>query len=533
MRKTLIKLTAITVAISTIVGCANVQQFANDLSMRMASSQGMTVSALPDNPCEENRRQQLSYGRAFLGGAVGAVGGALAGALLGEVFKGADKNKLMAAGAVAGAAVGAKVGYDAGFDTYRRQCEVYKIAQSLNTQAAFVTLQLDNKPAGEITVTPSEEHFQEGTAVLTSKGLAYYKAVAQQYTNTAQLRSYLSAARSAQDTASSGQAKTGTPANAPVNLSAEDSNKLTEVWSQMRIVLTGHTDDSWDAAEAVTLSEERANVVATLFKDAGVPATSLMYQGAGSALPIADNANSNVRQLNNRIEVVVLAKETNIEDYGSLRTSSPELLNPIPGTKSRPTRPTLTTAGGATTKLNKQPVKPAGSNVAKNPITKTTQATPVAVNKQQPTNPANVYKAPTTSATAAKAAKPDELNYIDFSGQTYSASTPQVVTKLGKLKSAPITVTGVLTSLLPIVGIGEARASQGGIPASCTDDSSYRYNVKSGEIKRLGSAVSVSKNKANIDHNDLYWHNRDIQLVGDVGSHLVVVRCRIPDDCRV
>jgi OOP family OmpA-OmpF porin len=68
------------------------------------------------------------------------------------------------------------------------------------------------------------------------------------------------------------------------------------------ILITGHTDSSGDERWNVRLSLARAEAVADYLEQRGIAAERLIATGAGSSLPIADNATRYGRSLNRRIE---------------------------------------------------------------------------------------------------------------------------------------------------------------------------------------------------------------------------------------
>lgn len=67
------------------------------------------------------------------------------------------------------------------------------------------------------------------------------------------------------------------------------------------ISVEGHTDDSGDAAQNRTLSEQRAAAVARLLLGSGVEAERLVVVGYGSARPVADNTTEVGRESNRRV----------------------------------------------------------------------------------------------------------------------------------------------------------------------------------------------------------------------------------------
>ena len=74
------------------------------------------------------------------------------------------------------------------------------------------------------------------------------------------------------------------------------------------IVITGHTDNHGDEAANQKLSLERAESVRAYLTGQGVPQARLQAAGAGSSVPVADNASAEGRQRNRRITFAVAAK---------------------------------------------------------------------------------------------------------------------------------------------------------------------------------------------------------------------------------
>jgi len=72
-----------------------------------------------------------------------------------------------------------------------------------------------------------------------------------------------------------------------------------------RLEITGHTDASGREAANQTLSEQRAEAVATALAKAGVDAARLSAKGFGAARPIAANDTDANKARNRRIEVIV------------------------------------------------------------------------------------------------------------------------------------------------------------------------------------------------------------------------------------
>lgn len=74
--------------------------------------------------------------------------------------------------------------------------------------------------------------------------------------------------------------------------------------STIRVV--GHTDNTGSAAHNQALSERRANSVAAVLRDGGVPAWRIQTIGRGLTQPIASNATPEGRQQNRRVEIFIV-----------------------------------------------------------------------------------------------------------------------------------------------------------------------------------------------------------------------------------
>jgi OmpA-OmpF porin, OOP family len=70
-----------------------------------------------------------------------------------------------------------------------------------------------------------------------------------------------------------------------------------------RWLIAGHTDNQGDAVHNQKLSENRAASVIAWLKAHGIESSQLEAQGFGATRPLADNANTNGRALNRRVEV--------------------------------------------------------------------------------------------------------------------------------------------------------------------------------------------------------------------------------------
>ena len=72
-----------------------------------------------------------------------------------------------------------------------------------------------------------------------------------------------------------------------------------------RAVIVGHTDATGEEDFNLALSRARADAVLDYLVAAGVPATALSIEAAGSSRPLADNDTPDGRALNRRIELVI------------------------------------------------------------------------------------------------------------------------------------------------------------------------------------------------------------------------------------
>jgi OOP family OmpA-OmpF porin len=92
-------------------------------------------------------------------------------------------------------------------------------------------------------------------------------------------------------------------------------SKLDEVvnaanqFPDIHLAVTGYTDNTGDAQKNVTLSQDRANAVKAYLVSKGIAADRISSTGHGADSPIADNATSEGRAKNRRVEVRYTIKE--------------------------------------------------------------------------------------------------------------------------------------------------------------------------------------------------------------------------------
>jgi outer membrane protein OmpA-like peptidoglycan-associated protein len=78
--------------------------------------------------------------------------------------------------------------------------------------------------------------------------------------------------------------------------------------STIRVV--GHTDNTGSAAHNQALSERRANSVAAVLRDGGVPGWRIQTLGRGLTQPVASNATPEGRRQNRRVEIFIVPTGT-------------------------------------------------------------------------------------------------------------------------------------------------------------------------------------------------------------------------------
>ncbi|MDH4564185.1 OmpA family protein [Pseudomonas sp. BN411] len=211
------------------------------------------------------------YGMAVLC-TVGVVGGAAAGYALN------GKN-----GAIAGGAVGGALGCALGYAWQSRLQELDRIAKEENlkitteqlTVASSAVVTAVPKEAGLVTQIEDSGMFATGSDQLTESGQRAVGKLAQMYSK---------------------------PASTDQKVAAEQR-------LERRLLVVGHSDATGNAEYNQKLSERRARTVGKVLMQAGIPATAIFYQGAGSSRPIADNSDPFVRGQNRRVEIVELANE--------------------------------------------------------------------------------------------------------------------------------------------------------------------------------------------------------------------------------
>ena len=79
------------------------------------------------------------------------------------------------------------------------------------------------------------------------------------------------------------------------------------------LVVTGHTSSVGKASFNKALSKRRAEAVAKVLVEAGIPKTSIRTEGSGPDAPLADNSTKEGQAKNRRVEIDVTVIGSNIE----------------------------------------------------------------------------------------------------------------------------------------------------------------------------------------------------------------------------
>lgn len=88
----------------------------------------------------------------------------------------------------------------------------------------------------------------------------------------------------------------------------DEAVKVLQQYPELRISISGHTDNVGDAQKNLELSQARAASVKEYFVKKGVDQSRIETRGAGMNEPVADNATDKGRQENRRIEFKLLQK---------------------------------------------------------------------------------------------------------------------------------------------------------------------------------------------------------------------------------
>lgn len=268
-------------------GCAvNPQTGQPEIAPSMKTQFNSTFNS--DDPCSNNDRN------------IGMVAGAVAGGVIGYLSHGTK-------GAVVGVVAGAGGGLLIGHILDARRCSLYKIAQSNQLKLASATItpaklgvqgnDANNTIGLDVELQNKSDEFEVGSSTLTPAARGYLTQIAQLY------------------------APQAVAASLPASASPQDRAQA----AQHSLLIVGHTDahDAASGADLARLSQERAKAVAEVFAQSGVPAASIYYQGAGDALPVASNATPRGRETNNRVQIVDVPNQSDLQLYLQRRGVNP------------------------------------------------------------------------------------------------------------------------------------------------------------------------------------------------------------------
>lgn len=263
----------------------------------------------------------------------------IAGGLLGA-YIGNQIGDGKAGSTVFGGLLGGLLGNYIGSEIDRRHCELEKIAKANGIEVKTDQVELKDNIASssfdsqyqspdtqanapistgnvDIVRLTGAGHFASGSAALTEESKTYFSQMAQQY-------SAEKASNEAINSLEEAAKKKGE------NLIAADKEKnrvqIKSIINQRPIVLVGHTDDTGSSLLNQQLSEERARVVADLFKSKGIPASRIYFRGAGDIDPVADNRTEEGRSANRRVEIIELESKEKLENFIALKKSNPDYL---------------------------------------------------------------------------------------------------------------------------------------------------------------------------------------------------------------
>lgn len=139
-----------------------------------------------------------------------------------------------------------------------------------------------------------------------------------------------------------------------------ENHKGQKPGSGSKTLVVGHTDSTGSAELNQRLSEQRARAVGQILAQAGIAASDIYYQGAGSSRPLADNTTDTGRSENRRVEMTEVDSQQLLVERVRSERSNPKYL--AQGTRaetdssvSAPTKRVAKT----TAKAEKKPVETA------------------------------------------------------------------------------------------------------------------------------------------------------------------------------
>lgn len=104
-------------------------------------------------------------------------------------------------------------------------------------------------------------------------------------------------------------------------------SKVSDVAKELgasKIRVEGHTDSVGGESKNQTLSEKRANAVATYFKTTGLDGATVTAEGFGLSKPLASNKSAAGRAENRRVDIVITPEATAGQDNSPARSTESE-----------------------------------------------------------------------------------------------------------------------------------------------------------------------------------------------------------------
>jgi OOP family OmpA-OmpF porin len=92
------------------------------------------------------------------------------------------------------------------------------------------------------------------------------------------------------------------------NKTLDEAISVLKQYAELRIMISGHTDNVGEAPKNIELSQQRAAAVKEYMVGKGIDTGRIETRGAGPNEPVADNATDKGRQENRRIEFKLLQK---------------------------------------------------------------------------------------------------------------------------------------------------------------------------------------------------------------------------------
>lgn len=308
------QLTALGVAIATLSGC---QSLNNGL----------------DSVSNTVREVGAKHGTLILCG-VGAVGGAVIGAKL------SDKEHATQ-GALIGGVLGTAAGCLAGSIWQSKMQALEQIAKEEHLTIQVESLELavpadntNSKDGGLVALVQDEDMFPSGSSQLTANGKRQAQKLAQTFAQKA-------------------------------GEGSEDG--------QRRFLVVGHTDSTGSASTNQKLSEQRAREVGKVLQEAGISASRIYYQGAGSSRPVANNETVDGRNSNRRVEISEMKSEDVLVKRVQAESANAKYAVYSAGSQKKPTTSVKTPS--KTPSKTKEPV--VASTPAKTPASTTSTTVPV------------------------------------------------------------------------------------------------------------------------------------------------------------